>query len=155
MSDAVGTIGTPEKEEPWMFAFITALCDGFSVSRAAKLAGVPRRTAYNYRESNADFRAVWDDAVDCGTDLLEDEAKLRATEGTVETEEFNDSGVLVKRVVKKSDTLLIFLLKARRPEKFRERVDLKHSGEVELSSLLADDPTPPAAEPPKETPNAG
>ena len=41
-------------------------------------------------------------------------------------------GVLVGSIRKHSDTCLIFILKARRPEKYRDRheVDTKHSGVV-------------------------
>jgi hypothetical protein len=34
-----------------------------------------------------------------------------------------------------SDTLLIFLLKGARPEKYRERADVRHSGKIDVSKL--------------------
>jgi len=55
------------------------------------------------------FARAWKAALEFGTDRLEDEAVKRATKG-------------------KSDVLLIFMLKARRPEKFRDRVSAEHSG---------------------------
>jgi hypothetical protein len=48
------------------------------------------------------------DALDTGTDLLEDE--------------------VLRRALEYSDTLLIFLLKARRPAKYRERTIAEHGG---------------------------
>jgi hypothetical protein len=40
------------------------------------------------------------------------------------------AGVHVTDVQRYSDRLLEFLLKARRPERFRERADVHHSGEI-------------------------
>jgi hypothetical protein len=50
-----------------------------------------------------------------GTDLLEDEALRRAEDGVAEPRFYE--GRLCGHVQKYSDTLLIFLLKARRPQK--------------------------------------
>src|SRR5262249_8027880 len=80
---------------------LASLAEGNSVARAAADAGVGRTTAYEWREADAAFAQAWDDAVEAGTDALEDEAVKRAKSG--------------------SDTLLIFMLKARRREKFAER----------------------------------
>lgn len=120
---------TPTKEE-WMDPFIDALRDGKSVTAAAAFAGVGRTTVYEHRESNEVFRKFWDDAIESGTDRLEDEALRRALEGT--DEPVYQGGVNVGSIRKYSDTLTIFLLKARRPEKFRDNVDIKHSGRVQL-----------------------
>ena len=81
--------------------FLASLAEGNSVARAAGDAGVGRSTAYEWREAEPEFASAWDDAVETGTDALEDEAVKRAKNG--------------------SDTLLIFMLKARRREKFAER----------------------------------
>ena len=81
--------------------FLASLAEGNSVARAAADAGVGRSTAYEWRDAEPDFAKAWDDAVETGTDALEDEAVTRAKAG--------------------SDTLLIFMLKARRREKFAER----------------------------------
>ena len=83
-------------------AFLTALAAGQSVTAAAEAAGIDRKTAYRWRDAQPDFAASWEDALEDGTDHLEDEALRRAFAG--------------------SDLLLIFLLKARRPKKYRERV---------------------------------
>lgn len=131
MADGVGTdtADTPEKE-PWMGTFIGALREGVSVSSAARRAGVCRKTVYRYRDQQDDFRKSWDDAVEDGTDRLEDEALRRAMEGT--DKPVYQGGVNVGTIREYSDTLAIFLLKARRPEKFRDNVDIKHSGRVQL-----------------------
>jgi hypothetical protein len=44
-------------------------------------------------------------------------------------------GIQTATVRKYSDTLLIFLLKGRKPERYRERVE--HSGKVSLEQIIA------------------
>ena len=118
MATRNGTNGTPKKREK----FLVALRDGQSISDACKASNVARRTAYNWRDSDKDFAAEWDDALDEGSDLLEDEAKRRAVDGVDEPVFYQ--GQEVARVKKYSDTLLMFLLKGRRPEKFKDRHEL-------------------------------
>jgi transposase-like protein len=57
------------------------LSQGASVSAAAKGAGYARRSLYRWRAAAAELAAAWDDALDAleiGTDILEDEALRRA-----------------------------------------------------------------------------
>jgi hypothetical protein len=80
-----------------------------SVFFAAKQAGINKTTAYRHRESDPEFAAAWEAAKDDALDLLEATAH--------------------KRAHSTSDTLLIFLLKAGRPAKYREIVYNRHGGE--------------------------
>jgi len=105
--------------------FLAALRAGASVAAACRSIGLSRQQCYEYREQDADFAAEWDAAVEHGTDLLEDVALRRATAGTQRNVYFG--GRVVGQDVEHHDTLLIFLLKARRPEKYRERFDLSNS----------------------------
>jgi AcrR family transcriptional regulator len=98
---------------------LTAFGEGLSVAAAAKRAGVGRSTAYEWRSADADFAKAWDEAIEAGTDVLEDEAVRRAVEGTDEPVFYQ--GMVCGAVRRYSDTLLIFMLKARRPEKFKDR----------------------------------
>src|SRR5215212_10299692 len=100
------TSRTPKKDE----AFFNALRDGRSISAACLEAGITRSSAYLWRESDPAFRTKWGECVEEGTDRLEDEAMRRAVDG--------------------SDTLLIFMLKARRPQKFKDRVALGGDAEA-------------------------
>lgn len=113
---------TPKKEA----AFLDALRDGQSVTAACIDAGVSRTTAYGWRDADDAFRTAWDEAVEEGTDRLEDEALRRARDGVNEPVYYK--GRKVGDTRKYSDTLTIFLLKARRPDKFKERVANEHSG---------------------------
>lgn len=96
MSDP--TLPTPEKD--WRIKFLDALQMHGIVTRAALEAGVHRDTAYFERSKDEWFASEWTKALERGVDMLEDVARQRAYEG--------------------SDTLLIFLLKAHRPDVYRE-----------------------------------
>lgn len=126
MSDV--TIPThPTSEKAWRLRFLDALRMHGVVTRAALAAGIHRDTAYFERQRDPLFAQEWVDALDRGADMLEDTAKQRAYEG--------------------SDTLLIFLLKAHRPERYRETTrsiqvnvtpdDLHHMSDEELDALDA------------------
>lgn len=113
---------TPKKEA----AFLDALRDGRSVTAAAIDAGIARSTAYEWRETDGEFAVSWDAAIEEGTDRLEDEAHRRARDGVLKP--IYQGGKKVGQVQEYSDTLTIFLLKARRPEKFKDRTATELSG---------------------------
>jgi Bacteriophage Sf6, terminase small subunit-like len=100
--------------------FLEALANGATISSAVKSAGYARPTVYKWRAADVKFAAAWDDAIEEGTDLLEDEVLRRAKDG-VEEPRFYE-GEICGHVRKYSDTLAIFLLKARRPEKYSDKV---------------------------------
>lgn len=95
---------------------------GGNVSRSCELAGVSRQTVYDWRESDESFALQWNEAVEFGTDELEEEARRRAFRGVDEPVFYQ--GDECGTVRKYSDTLLIFLLKGRKPDKYRERVTI-------------------------------
>ncbi len=124
---------TPEKRKPlrWEAAFLAALSITGNVSKACEAAGVKsRKTAYRARLNHPDFASLWDDAYEQAIDRLEEEARRRAHDGLIRYK--FDKGVPVRHPVTQepyyeleySDTLLIFLLKGGRPEKYRERHDV-------------------------------
>lgn len=113
-----GPISRPQRE-----AFLAALSEGLSVHHAAGTVGRERRRFYNLRERDEAFAELWRDAYDAGTMVLEDEARRRALEGIEEP--VYQGGKLVGTVRRYSDRLLEVLLRARRPEMYREnRVEL-------------------------------
>ena len=121
------TTRTPKK----VAAFLEALASGLSVSGACKAAQVPRQTAYDWRNADEAFAAAWDEAIGHGTEALEDEARRRAVEGVVREHTHYHQGMRVGTDIetKYSDTLLIFLLKARNPEKYRDNSKVELSGD--------------------------
>jgi hypothetical protein len=106
--------------------FLDALGAKHLVSAAAKAAGVHRSTPCAWRESDENFARRWDEIVDESTDLLEREAYRRAAVG-VEKPVYQGGGK-VGTVREFSDTLLIFLLKARRPAVYRDHHQVEHVG---------------------------
>lgn len=106
--------------------FLETLTTGASVAVAAASANVGRATVYEWRTADTEFAQAWDEAVDIGTDKLEDEAMRRGRDGVEEPVFYK--GARVSVVQKYSDVLLIFMLKARRPEKFKDRLSTELVG---------------------------
>lgn len=98
---------TPEKDE----RLLDKLRRGYSVAAACRAEGIGRTSYYERHKDDPAFAKAADDAIEEGTDLLEDIARKRA--------------VAPKDA---SDTLLIFLLKGRRPEKYRDNSTMRHEG---------------------------
>lgn len=127
---------TPEKAAPvWEKAFLSALSEAGVVRYACKAAGVDPSAVYDRRRDDQAFAAAWAQALDDAADLLESEAVRRGRDGIVE--HVVGKGGEVYENTKYSDTLLIFLLKGARPEKYRERFDTKLSGSIDLGTVVA------------------
>ncbi len=136
----------------WPAAFLAALRSCGVVLDACAAAGIDRSTPYVRKKADPDFAAAWAEAAEDATDLLVREARRRAVEG-VRRLKFhqgeliriqatdpkgkplvkNGEPVMVPYVEHEySDTLLMFLIKGERPEKYRDnhKVDLRVEGEV-------------------------
>ncbi len=113
---------------------------------AAFASGVSRRTVDNWIKSNKEFAALFEDAREDATEILEAEAHRRAIKGV--SEPIYYKGEKVGAVQKFSDTLLIVLLKANAPDKYRENIEEKHTGEVVLKVKYDDSPGNPGNTPP-------
>ncbi len=134
-------------------AFLAAYCTTGNVSEAARLAGINRLSHYDWLHSDERYAAVFEQAVEISGDYLEAVARDRATKGWLEPVYYH--GTVVGHVRKYSDTLLIFLLKGVRPEKFRDNATIRHTGpgggaiqiegDYELSQRLMADPAALAA----------
>lgn len=120
--------GTPKKKRrpAWMKGFLDALTKNGVVAYACKIVGVGRTTVYRFREEDPDFAAAWDAAIEQALDDMEVEAWRRAVRGVRKPVFYQ--GSKVGTIKEYSDTLLIFLLKGGRPEKFRDRYQMEHSG---------------------------
>lgn len=81
---------------------LAVLRAGGTVMAACQAERIHRSTYYAWRAADPAFAARADDAIEAGTDELEE--------------------IALKRAITGSDTLLIFLQKARRPEKYREAI---------------------------------
>lgn len=116
------TIRTPEKEA----GFLAALADTGNVTLSARAINTGRRTVYEWREADDVFAKAWDRAVKIAVIGLEDEARVRAEDGV--DEPVFHGGKQCGTVRRYSDTLLIFLLKAHNPEKYRENSRMELTG---------------------------
>lgn len=95
---------------------------------------MPYRTLiYAWQEQDDEFAAEYRDAEIQATETMEAEAYRRAVNGTAEP--VYHQGAEVGSTQRYSDTLLIFMLKARAPEKYRERHEVKHGGQIEHVGL--------------------
>lgn len=99
--------------------FIDTLCHTGNVSEACRIAGVARPTAYEHRKTDEEFREAWGMALEEAADLLEAEARRRAVDGVERP--IYQGGELVGTERQYSDQLLIRLLEAHKPEKYRHR----------------------------------
>lgn len=97
-----------------------------NITRAAEQVGVPRQRVYQWQEHDDQFASAFREAEVQATEVLESEARRRAVDGIEKHRRVYDSrGNLIDEYTEQlySDTLLIFLLKARNPAKYRERVE--------------------------------
>jgi hypothetical protein len=117
--------------------FLEALAAGWSVTHAATRAGHARQRFYEARERDEGFAFAWGEAVEAGTDRLEDEAFRRAVEGYDE-DTFDGEGKLIKRVRRYDNATIQALLKGRRPEKYREPATVELNATVNELHIAPD-----------------
>ena len=127
---------TVEKGD-WKSVFLQELARTGIVGTACKKANVGRTTAYKTRDEDADFATAWTAALDAAIDDMEYEAWRRGIKGV--SKPVYQGGEQVGAIQEYSDTLLIFMLKGARPEKYRERSDVRHSGKIDVSRLSDDE----------------
>lgn len=114
--------------------FLEALAEVGNVTQAAALAGAGRASVYEWRAADVEFAEAWEAALDAAADKLEQEAWRRATQGIDEPVHYQ--GQRVDMVRRYSDTLLIFLLKGARPEKYKDVVTTQQ--QINLAIKLPD-----------------
>jgi hypothetical protein len=140
---------TPRK----LVKFLKALTRTANVTVAAESCKISRTCLYEHREVDLDFAKAWDAAMNIAVDRLEFRAHQRAFDGTDKplvykgeiTRDANGDPVTIKEY---SDTLTIFLLKAHRPEKYRDNTNVNVSGTLTLEALLGAVAKPAEIEPP-------
>jgi len=108
-------------------AFLQAYLQEGTVFHAAKQAGIARRSHYDWYEDDPAYKEAFDDVYNSYTEILEREADRRGKDGVDEPVFY--LGEECGKVRKYDSSLLMFRLKKRDPS-YRERYDVKHSGEV-------------------------
>jgi lysophospholipase L1-like esterase len=109
-----------------MEKFLSVLRKTANVSEAARATNIARMSLYSRKQTDPEFSAAWNDAVDEASDKLEQEAWRRAVEGWEEPVFYQ--GEECGAVRKYSDRMLELLLKGHKPEKYRDRGDYRISG---------------------------
>jgi hypothetical protein len=97
---------------------IAAFEETGNITAACKKVRVPRRTFYNWLKKPA-FEKMYNEALPMALGVLEDEARRRAVDGTLKPVFYK--GQPVGKIREYSDTLLIVLLKAHAPAKYKEK----------------------------------
>lgn len=101
--------------------FLDALAESGSVRAAATASGRARGVWLAMRSRDPAFAKAWDEALDAYVELLEAEADRRAVGG--EDEPIFYGGKQVGARTRASDSLLMFRLKALKPQRYRGAAD--------------------------------
>lgn len=112
----------------WEDAFLDALAKTGNISKSAKAARISRKRVYELRDAAPDFAEAWNEALETAVDTLEAEAWRRAARGVRKPAGWYQ-GVPGGYIQEYSDTLLMFLLKGNRPEKYRDNLDITSKGD--------------------------
>lgn len=123
---------TPEK----ITAFLSVLAGTANVTAAAAAIGVSRQALYNRREVDSEFAAAWSTAEKLGVEGMKDEVNRRAFIG-VDEPVFYQGGEC-GAIRKYSDTLAMFLIKARDPA-YRDSSKVELSGQLSVANMTEDE----------------
>lgn len=109
--------------DDWRDDFIASLSGDLNVRRACIVAHISRSAAYKRRETDEEFAAAWDEAIDNAVDLLE--------------------GIYHQRALEQSDRAMEGFLRAYRRDRWqpvtRQEVTGKNGGPVEQVTMSLDE----------------
>jgi Homeodomain-like domain len=110
------------------------LSQGHTLAQVKDALGINRVTLYRWRQHDPAFAQAYSDAMEAGTDLIEQEARRRAVEGYDRPVFQRGELAGLERVY--SDMLLALLLRGRRPEVFRENTNKAASTSISIRGGL-------------------
>lgn len=113
------TLSTAKKRERFLERFAIS----GNVTYSAQIAGIERTSHYLWLNKDESYAEKFASAREEAADRLEAEAERRAAHGVSEPVFYQ--GEICGHIQRYSDVLLIFLLKATRPEKFREKMGVE------------------------------
>lgn len=147
----------------WGPAFLEALAGTANIRAACRAAKVGRSTVYDRRDSEVEFARAMAAALEDAVDDLELEARRRAHDGCnkpvvykgelmgfwvdakgdrlplgADPAEHEGARFVPLTIKEYSDTLMVLLLKAHRPEKYREHHKVEHTGKVGVAVSAED-----------------
>jgi hypothetical protein len=97
--------------------FLRAFRQTGSITKAAEIAGISRSTHYDWLEDDKKYPDKFKAAVELAGTILEEKAFKLALED-------------------EDRQVLMFLLKNLMPERYRDKQDLQHSGEVTVKRVI-------------------
>jgi hypothetical protein len=111
------------------------------VGPAAEAAHVSRQTIYVWREHDEEFAVAMNAAREEALDAIEHEAYRRAVLGVPQERPITARGEVIGTytITEYSDRLLELVLKANRPEKYRERFDVTSDGQPLVKAYVGVD----------------
>lgn len=112
----------PKTVDEWDGFLAKVAMAGGNVSRACETCQISRVAVWNKEKTDPTFKTRLDEARKLGIEVLEEECVRRAFEGVEEPVGFFQ-GVSYEVRTNYSDTLIQFLLRGNKPEKFRERTE--------------------------------
>src|SRR5437660_1395509 len=118
-------------------AFLVSFAKYANVAAACKKVGISRNTVYQWQEHDESFALAYKQAELDAADVLRREAFRRAVVGW--DEPVYQLGRLAGTVRKKSDAVLLAMLKARVPE-YRDKVDINANIQGSVSHDIPDNP---------------
>ena len=113
--------GASTEERKALYLRALVLTGGNNLA-ACRHLGMGPRTPFKWGVAYPEFKQALEEALNHGTDILEDEARRRAYDGVDEPVFYQ--GTMVGTVRKYSDALLMFLLRGRKPEVYRDRTEV-------------------------------
>lgn len=128
---------TPEQRKKKQQIFLKLYRECANIKASCKAAGINRSTFYNWRDRDPAFAAQLSEAEKDADDTAEAALYDRAIKGVESYVVSNgrvvylDDKPLKER--KYSDSLLTLLLKARMPEKYKDKQHVEHSGGIDIT----------------------
>lgn len=137
--DGTGKQPHLERQDPQDLAkqiYLRTLAKTGTLTHACRAAKISPHRVYQWREVDGAFLVAEKEAKDTFADELEMEATRRAWHGVLRP--VFQGGVRVGYIRQHSDRLLIFMLRALRPEKYRERFDFGFQAREAAEQLAKD-----------------
>lgn len=113
--------------------FLARLSESGHIGIACRESGVSRLLVLWHRDNDREFRALLEEAQRLGLESLEDEAVRRARDGVDEPVFYR--GEQCGSIKRYSDLLLMFLLKAVNPARYRDNYRVELHGDLESVRL--------------------
>jgi hypothetical protein len=120
--------------QPNKQGFLLALAMTGNRSRAAQAVDISLIRVWEWMREDPVFVEAFKRAWEVASDLMEDEMIRRGVEGVLEP--VYQQGKLVGSIRRHSDILLMFALKAHKPEKYADKQKVEHGLDSELLARL-------------------